>query len=135
MNIRQEFPINGKKNMCGGKLFTPIKSHDDFYMTFIANLRNPLIKYQRPLRKSREEKELLKKAKANSSGLSNKVIFDYNKREVSKGKLTVYVDNTKHEKDFKTTHSYECYKSDVNDILLSLKNKGLVVKNNYFRYV
>lgn len=125
-------------NICGGPLYPPIHSDDDYFMTHVAGIRPSKIKTISFQKTAEEKKELAIAKRRSFNKISSSGQIQQNTKIEFKGRLIVYLKNTevdqKKRNTFKTTHSFNCVKSDVNDILVSFRRKKLEIINYYFNY-
>ena len=114
--------------------YGPIDTDDDVLMVALG-LRQPLIIRHPELHtKSKYELEELKRLKSNCNPISRTSASITEPHEYIMGRLTVYLKNTEKSKAFRTTRTYSCYKSEVDDILKGLRNDRLTINKHYFKY-
>lgn len=122
-----------KVNICGGKLMGEVHPSDDNEMVYLG-LRPPLI-IRNPnlhVKTEAEREEIKKNSHLKVSGGST---HTRTKREVIKGRLTMYFENTKKDPNFKTTESVICFKHEVNGCLRERREEDkLTIKKYHFNY-
>jgi len=84
-------------------------------------------------KRTEEEIKELKVLKANSFYEDKVYLSTYSEDSIQRVKLIVHVKNTQGLKDFKTTHSFKCYKDDTSNIILDLTEKGYTITKTFLR--
>lgn len=122
-----------KVNICGGKLMGEVHPTDDNEMVYLG-LRPPkIVRNPNLYIKTQAERDEI--AKYNHIKISGGSIHVRKSHESIKGRLTMYFKNTKKEKDFKTTESIICFKSEVNSFLRQrVEDDKLVINKYHFSY-
>ena len=114
--------------------YGPIDTEDDNLMVALGLRKAPISRHPELYIKTKYEKEELKRCKSNCNPISRGSAAINEHFEHIMGKLTVYLKNTEKSKTFRTTRTYTCYKSEVEDILKGLKDDRLTVNKHYFKY-
>ena len=114
--------------------YGPIDTEDDNLMVALGLRKAPISRHPELYIKTKYEKEELKRCKSNCNPISRGSATINEHFEPIMGKLTVYLKNTEKSKTFRTTRTYTCYKSEVEDILKGLKDDRLTVNKHYFKY-
>jgi len=118
-----------KKNICGGELASPVDPKNDKEMVE-AGIRKPLLFINRWIfKKSISEKVELKRKKNKISPKG--AHFEKNLFPNQKLKLVVYMKYSP-VKNFKSTHSFECYENEIPTILRLLKDEGYIINKVFF---
>ncbi len=119
-----------KKNICGEELASPVDPQNDKEMVE-AGIRKPLLFINRWIfKKSPPEKVELKRRKNKISPKG--VYFEKAPKYNQKFKLVVYMKYSQKIKNFKSTHSFECYENEIPTILRLLEDEGYVIKRVFF---
>ena len=114
--------------------YGPIDCEDDVLMVALG-LRQPLVIRHPELHiKTKFEREELSRLKSNCTPISRTSAIINEPHEYIMGRLTVYLKNTEKSKTFRTTRTYTCYKSEVEDILKGLKDDRLTISKHFFKY-
>lgn len=122
-----------ERNICGGKLHSPINTESDILMMTLGLRSNHYEIDREVFKKSYGDKARLKKAKTKSSPKEIIIRSNHNQDRSRIGNLVVYVENTEKSNTFKTTYSFRGIKeSEKDNIIFRLTRKGLKIKNAYF---
>jgi len=119
-----------KKNICGEELASPVDPKNDKEMVE-AGIRKPLLFINRWIfKKSIPEKVELKRKKNKVSPKG--AYFEKAPKYNQKFKLVVYMKYSQQIKNFKSTHSFECYENEIPTILRLLKDEGYIINKVFF---
>lgn len=121
-----------KVNICGGRLMGEIHPQDDNEMVYLG-LRPPKIVRNPSLHiKTQAEYEVI--ARYKHLKVSSGVHFT-KPHDIIEGRLTMYFENKKKLKDFKTTESIICFKHEVNGFLRQRTEEDkLTISKHHFNY-
>jgi hypothetical protein len=119
-----------KLNICGEKLHPPVDPSDDYQMVAVGIRKPKFFLNKKVFEQTDWEKKELKRVKR--KGISKVTLLRKPKENFIKGKLVIYMEKSKVE-NFKSTHSFNCFEEEVDEIIGNLRNKGYKVKKTYFQ--
>ena len=124
--------IEHKEKRAIGITKEPLRCDDDAFMVR-EGIRKPVLSLNPEVFiKSNEEKYDLAKMKKVCTEPQGKAICIKESFEYAPLKLVVYCANPKKLVDLKTTHSFQCYKSEIDGILSDLRSEKYVIKKVYY---
>ena len=124
--------IEHKEKRAIGITKEPLRCDDDAFMVREC-IRKPILSLNSEMFiKSDEEKHDLSKMRKICTEPQGKSICIKESFEYAPLKLVVYCANPKKLIDLKTTHSFQCFKSEIEDILSDLRDEKYVIKKVYY---